>query len=177
VLTRAQKAAEVEKLREKFARATSVFVADYRGLDVRAQNHLRSQLREKGAGEFEYRVTKNTLLRHAAEGLEVARISEHFHGPTAIALSYGDPVRLAKVLIGYAKEHEVFEVRAALVEGQPLGRAEIATLATLPTLEGLRARLVGLVQAPAAQIVRMVAEPGAQLARLVGARRAKLEEA
>lgn len=177
MLTREQKESQVADLHERFQRATSVFVADYRGLDVISQNELRSKLHKEGAGDFEYRVTKNTLLRRAAEGSDVAHIAEHFSGPTAVALSYGDPVGLAKVLVDYSKQHEVFEVRAALVDGRPLAPAEIATLATLPSLEQMRAKLVGLIQAPATKVVQVLAAPAGQLARLVEARRAKLEEA
>lgn len=177
MLTRSQKEQQVAELREKFSRATSMFVADYRGLDVREQNELRAQIRSRGAGEFEYRVTKNTLLRRAAEGNEAASLADHFQGPTAVALSFGDPVGLAKVLVEYAKAHEAFELKAGLVEGRPLGAAEVATLATLPNLEELRARLVGLLQAPATKLAQILVAPGAQLARLAEARRKQLEEA
>ena len=176
MLTRAQKEEQVTELKEKFGRARSLFVADYRGLSVQAVTQLRARLREKGAGDFEYSVTKNTLLRRAAEGSDVAQIQQHFQGPTAIAISYGDPVGLAKVLVDYAKDHEVFEIRGGLVDGRPFDQREIATLATLPSLEQLRARIVGLIQAPAGQLARLIAAPAGQLARLVEARRGKLEE-
>ncbi len=175
MLTRTQKQEQVADLKDKLARATGVFVADYRGLSVRAVNELRSKLRAPGT-DFEYRVAKNTLVRRAIEGSQVAEFAQSFQGPTALALAFGDPVPLAKILVDYAKQHEVFELKAALVEGRALDRQEIATLATLPSLEGLRARLVGLLQAPATQVVRLVAAPGAQLARLVEARRRRLEE-
>lgn len=174
MLTRTQKETQVEELRQKFGRATSLFVADYRGLNVKQQNALRDRLREQADGEAEYRVTKNTLLRRAVEGTPVSEIAEHFQGPTAVTLSYGDPARIAKALVGYAKEHEAFEVRAAWVEGRTLGREEIATLATLPTLEELRARLLGLITAPATKLVRVLNAPAEQLARVMEARRANL---
>jgi len=122
-------------------------------------------------------VTKNTLLRRAAEGSEVAHISAHFKGPTAVAISYGDPVGLAKILVDYAKENEIFKLRGAVLDGRPLGQAEIATLATLPSLEALRGKLLGLLQAPAGQLARLLAAPGAQLARVIEARRKALAEA
>lgn len=170
MLTRAQKQTQVEELKEKFSRATSVYVADYRGLDVEAANRLRRRVRKEGDGAFEYRVTKNAVLRRAAEGSDVAGIAEQFRGPTAIAISFGDPVGLAKILDEFAKEHQVFEIKGGVVDGAPLGRAEIATLATLPSLDELRSRLVGLVLAPATKLARLATEPGAQLARVVAAR-------
>lgn len=177
MLTREQKEATVTELRERFARATSVVVAEYRGLSVQASEKLRRQLRAEGPGQYEYRVTKNSLLRRAAEGNDVAVVIDHFKGPTAVAISYGDPVRLAKILVDYAKENEVFQIRGGMLDGRPLAKSEIATLATLPGLDELRGRLVGLLQAPAANLARILAAPGAQLARLVEARRKQLEEA
>jgi large subunit ribosomal protein L10 len=175
VLTYAQKQEQVARLKDKFTRATSVIVADYRGLNVEAVNKLRSRIRQDGQGDYEYYVTKNTLLRRATEGSDVAVLNEHFQGPTAVAFAYGDPVGLAKCLVDYAKEHEAFELRAGFMEGRAIDRAEIATLATLPSLDELRGKLVGLLQAPAQKIAAVLAAPGGQLARVVEARRQNLE--
>ena len=177
MLTRAQKEEQVAELRERFGRATSVLVAEYRGLSVQASERLRKQLRAEGPGQYEYRVTKNSLLRRAAEGNDVAVVIDHFKGPTAVAISYGDPVRMAKILVDYAKQNEIFQIRGGMLDGRALGQAEIATLATLPSLDELRGKLVGLLQAPAANLARLLAAPGAQLSRLVEARRKQLEEA
>jgi large subunit ribosomal protein L10 len=174
VLTRAQKVEQVDELKEKFSRATSVYVADYRGLDVQAMNALRRRIRNEGRGSYEYRVAKNTILRRAADGSKVAGIATHFDGPTVIALSYGDPVGLAKILTEFAKDNEKLKLRGGLLEGQPVDVAAIGTLATLPSLEALRAKIVGLIQAPATRLARLVGEPGAKLARAIEARRASL---
>lgn len=176
MLTFAQKQEAVAELKEKFGRAQSVIVADYRGLDVQAVNELRSRLRAGGEELYEYRVVKNTLLRRAAEGSLVETIVSHFEGPTAVALAYGDPVGLAKVLVDYAKSHEQFELRGGLLEGRAIDRAEIGTLATLPSLEELRGRLVGLLQAPAQKLAAVLTAPAGQLARIMEARRAQLED-
>ncbi len=176
MLTRTRKREQVQEFRDKFGRATSVIVADYRGIGVPAINELRSRLWKDGSGEFEYRVVKNSVLRRAIADSGLAGLSPHFEGPTAVAISYGDPVPLTKVLVEYANEHEVFELKGGYLDGRTLDRGELATLATLPSLEQLRGRLVGLLQAPATKLVRLLAEPGSQLARLVEARRAKLEQ-
>ena len=170
MLTRAQKEEQVKDLREKFGRATCVYLADYRGLDVKSVSALRRRIRSEGGGDFEYRVLKNSVLRRAAAGLQVADASEYFEGPTAVALSYGDPAGLAKILSEFASDHEVFEIKGGILEGKAVGSGEIAQLATLPSLEALRAKIVGLIQAPATKVVRILAEPGSQLARALAAR-------
>jgi large subunit ribosomal protein L10 len=176
MLTFAQKEEAVAELKDRFRRAKSVFVADYRGLGVQEVNQLRAKLHIEGGGDYEYRVVKNSLLRRAAEGSGVAELAEHFVGPTALAFSYGDPVSLAKSLVDYAKDHEAFELRAGLLDGRAIDSGEIATLAKLPSLDQLRGNLVGLLVAPAQKIAAVLAAPGAQLARLSEARRASLEE-
>jgi len=170
VLTRTQKEDQVAELKEKLGRATSLYVADYRGIDVDAANLLRARVRKEGEGDFEYRVLKNSVLRRAVEGSDFAAVSDAFAGPTAVALSFGDPVGLAKILDDFAKDHEAFELKGGVVDGAPVGRQEIATLATLPSLDELRGRLVGLLQAPASKLARLASEPGAGLARVVAAR-------
>jgi large subunit ribosomal protein L10 len=170
VLTRGQKEEQVAELREKFGRATCVYLADYRGVDVQAVNELRRRIRKDGDGQYEYRVTKNSVLRRAAEGSPASSLGEKLEGPSAIAISYSDPVGLAKILVDFAKDHEVFEVKAGVLDGRAVDSGEIGTLATLPGLDDLRGKLVGLIQAPATKLVRLVAEPGAQIARVLGAR-------
>lgn len=170
MLTRASKEEKVAELKEKFSRATCVYVADYRGLDVESVNLLRRRVRDEGAGDYEYQVVKNRLLKRAAEGSPATGMNEFFEGPTGIALSYGDPAGLAKVLEDFAKDHAAFELKGGLLDGAPIGRGEIATLATLPSLDELRGKIVGLIQAPASKLARLLNEPGAQLARLALAR-------
>lgn len=172
MLSRAQKTEQITDLKDKFERATSVIVADYRGIDVPAVNELRSKLR---GGDFEYRVAKNTLLRLACQGTGVEVIREHFEGPTAIAISFGDPAGLAKTLVDYAKDHEAFEIRAGMVDGKALDRAEVGTLATLPSLDELRGKLIGLLNAPATKIAGVLQAPAGQMARVIAARRDSLE--
>jgi large subunit ribosomal protein L10 len=169
VLSRAQKEAQVAELKEKFSRATCLYLVDYRGLDVESVNKLRRRVRKEGNGAYEYRVLKNAVLRRAAEGSDYARIAEQFVGPTAVALSFGDPAALAKILDQFAEENQAFSLKGGVVDGALLGRAEIAKLATLPSLDELRGKIVGLLLAPASKLARLVCEPGAGLARLVAA--------
>jgi large subunit ribosomal protein L10 len=170
VLTRARKEEKVAELREKIGRATCVYIADYRGLDVQTVNLLRRRVRQEGAGDYEYEVAKNRLLKRAVEGSSAEGVVEYFQGPTAVAFSYSDPAGLAKILDDFAKEHDAFEIKGGVLDGAPIGRNEIATLATLPSLDELRGRIVGLIQAPASKLARLLNEPAAQLARVARAR-------
>ncbi len=173
MLTRGQKEEQVADLRGKFEAATSIIVADYRGLDVPAVNDLRGKLREGG---HEYRVAKNSLMKIAAAGTGAEVITEKFTGPTAIAISAGDPAGLAKTLVEYAKENEAFEITGGMVDGKALEVAEIGTLATLPSLDSLRGKIIGLLQAPATKIAGVLQAPAGQLARLAAARKDQLGE-
>ncbi len=174
MLTYQQKQEAVAELKEKFERANSVIAVDYRGLDVPAINELRVKLRQ--GGDNEYRVVKNSILRLAVEGGEIASLAEHFQGPTAIAFSYGDPAGMAKTLVEFANDHEALELKGGVLDGKTVGTAEIATLATLPSLNELRGKLVGLIQAPATKIAMVLKAPAAQIARLADARRSQLQE-
>ena len=170
MLSRAQKEAQVAELKEKLSRATCLYVVDYRGLDVESANRLRRRVRREGNGDYEYRVLKNAVLRRATEGSDFAGIADQFVGPTAVALSFGDPAGLAKILDQFAGENDKFELKGGMVDGAPLGRADITVLATLPSLDQLRGKLVGLLLAPATKLARIVSEPGAGLARVLAAR-------
>ena len=170
MLTRAQKEQQVDELRQKLERATCVYVADYRGVDVPSVNQLRSRIRKEGDGDYEYRVAKNSVVRRALTNTPAEVLSEDLQGPTAVAISYGDPVGLAKILVDFAQDHEVFELRAGMLDGRSIEVSEIGTLATLPSLDELRGKLIGLLQAPATKLARLAAEPGAQVARVLAAR-------
>ena len=170
MLTRAQKQEMVVELHEKLGRATSVYLADYRGVTVESVNRLRSRIRREGQGAYEYAVVKNTLLERASRDTGAAVLADHFVGPTVLALSFGDPVGLAKILVDFARDVEVFKLKAGVLAGRKLGTGEIGQLATLPPLDEIRAKLVGLIQAPATKLARLVSEPGAQLARALAAR-------
>ncbi len=158
------------ELKEKFSRATCLYLVDYRGLDVESVNKLRRRVRKEGNGDYEYRVLKNSVLRRATEGSDYAAIAEHFVGPTAVALSFGDPAGLAKILDQFAEENQAFSLKGGVVDGAAVSRAEIAVLATLPSLDELRSTIIGLLLAPATKLARLVSEPGAGIARVIAAR-------
>ncbi|MEZ7980586.1 MAG: 50S ribosomal protein L10 [Myxococcota bacterium] len=170
MLTRQQKEDQVTELKDKFERATSVFVADYRGLGVLQMEALRGGLRKADSSDAEFRVAKNSVLRLASQGGPAEGLQEHFTGTTSIAISFGDPVALAKTLVDYAKANEQFELRGAVLDGEVLDASGVQHLSTLPSLDELRGKIVGLLQAPATKLVRLLNEPGAQIARVMSAK-------
>ena len=126
-------------------------------------------MREAGAS---YKVTKNTLTLIALEGSPYAPISDLLTGPTALATS-ADPVAAAKVAVDFAKTNDKLEIVGGAMGDTVLDVNGIKALAALPSLDQLRATIVGLIQAPATKIARTISEPGAQLARVFGAYAAK----
>jgi len=114
-LKRAEKQNVVEALNEKFSKAAAVVLTDYRGLDTAAMNELRVQLRE---ASVEYQVVKNTLMFRASEGTDMALLKDHFVGPSAVAVSYEDPVAPAQVLTKFGKDHPALELKAAVLGGK-----------------------------------------------------------
>jgi large subunit ribosomal protein L10 len=142
-------------LHDRFARSAIIVVTDYQGLDVASISDLRRKLRESN---IEYQVVKNTLLVRAAEGTEVALIKDHFKGPSAVAISYDDPVAPAKVLSQFAKDNNKLEIKVGILNGKVLDNQAIKALATLPSREVLLAQFLSALNAVPTSIVRVLAE-------------------
>lgn len=157
----------IDELHEKFSRAKSAVVTHYSGINVEQITELRSKLRK---AQVEYRVVKNTLAKRAAEGTGLAPLKDHFVGPVGIALGFEDVVAPAKVLFEFGKTQEKLQLKAGVLEGKLLQPADIKALATLPSLNALRGKIVGLLQAPASRIVGVLQAPAGQLARVVQAK-------
>jgi large subunit ribosomal protein L10 len=168
-MDRAEKAEAVEALKGVFAKAGVVVLGHYAGLSVAEMTVLRSRLRSAGA---ELKVVKNRLAKIALEGAPQAAGAHLFNGPVAIAFS-SDPVAATKVAVAYAKEKEKFVLLGALLGGQVLDQKGVQALATLPSLDELRAKIVGLINAPATKIAGVLQAPAGQLARVIGAYAAK----
>ena len=143
----------VEALHEKFSRAKTVLLTDYRGLDMPAMTELRSQLRE---ASVEYRVVKNSLMERAADGTDLALLKDHFSGPCAVALSYEDPVAPAKVLTKFAEGHKALEVKAGVVAGQMIDPDGIKRLSKLPSEEELLGQLLSVFNGPVTGFVTVL---------------------
>lgn len=157
----------IDELREKFARAKVAILTGYSGINVEQITELRSKLRQS---KVEYRVVKNTLARKAAEGTGISPLMDHFVGPIGIALGYDDVVAPAKVLAEFGKTQQKLELKVGVLDGKLLKQADIKALAALPSLNALRGKIVGLLQAPASRVVGVLQAPGGQLARVLKAK-------
>ena len=164
-MDRTQKAEAVKSLNGLFADAGAVIVAHYSGMTVAQMGELRSRLRKAGAS---FKVAKNRLAVRALEGTNVTGISDLFNGPTGIAYS-ADPVAAPKVLVAYAKENDKFKILGGFAVGSVLDPEGVKALAELPSLDQLRGKIIGLLQAPATKIAGVLQAPAGQLARVVGA--------
>ena len=168
-MDRTEKEAFIQSLNGEMDKAGVVVVTHYSGLNVAAITRLRILMREAGVT---FRVTKNRLTKRALEGTPYAGIADLFTGPTAIAFS-DDVVAPARVAVEFAKEDGHLVVVGGAMGDKRLDAAAIKALAALPSLDGLRAQLVGLLQAPAQKIAVLLAAPAGQLARVTGAYAAK----
>ena len=171
-MKRSDKKDFVEKLKDEFNNSSSVIVAHYSGLSVDETESLRKEMRSNGA---KFKVTKNRLTKIALTGTPYESIEDLFTGPTAIAYS-SDPVAPARVSVEFEKKFENFKILGGSYEGEKIDNAKINFLATLPSLDQIRAKLLGLLNAPAQKIASITQAPGGQLARLINARSEQLEK-
>ena len=166
-MNKQEKKDEIVELHEKFARAKSAVITDYSGINVEQITDLRAKLRKS---HVEYRVVKNTLARRAVEGTGIESLKDHFVGPVGIALGFDDVVAPAKVLFDFSKTQAKLQLKVGVLEGKLLKPEDIKALASLPSLNALRGKIVGLLQAPASKIVGVLAAPAGQVARVLKAK-------
>ena len=164
-MDRAEKKQVVADLNGIFTKTAVVVVAQYSGLTVAQMQNLRKQMKAAGAS---VQVAKNRLARIALDGTPVASIGPLLKGPTLIAYS-ADPVAAAKVASAFAKDHEKFVLLGGAMGTTALNVEGVKALATMPSLDELRAKLVGLIQAPATKLAQLATAPAAKLARVFGA--------
>jgi large subunit ribosomal protein L10 len=172
-LNKESKQQVVTELHEKLQRAKAVFLADFRGMSVEKATTLRDDLRK---AEVEYKVVKNTLLDLASSGTEAAVLVPFYKGPTAVALTYTDPVAAAKVLAKYAKEQQAtFKLKAGVLSGKAITVPDIQALAELPSREVLIAKMLGSMNAPATNFVGVLAAIPGSFVRALNAIRIQKE--
>ncbi|SHK05925.1 LSU ribosomal protein L10P [Geosporobacter subterraneus DSM 17957] len=143
----------VEEIKEKFSKAQSAVIVDYRGLTVEEVTELRKKMREAGV---EYKVYKNTMTRMAAQETGFEALLGDLTGPNAIAFGYNDPVTPAKILSDFAKDHKKLELKAGLVEGQYCDVEKVKAMANIPPREVLLAQFLGSIQSPVSGFARLV---------------------
>jgi large subunit ribosomal protein L10 len=164
-MEKAQKAEVVKELSGLFGQSGTLVVAHYSGMTVAEMSDLRARMRKEGAS---FKVAKNRLAKRALEGTPVAGIANLFKGPTGIAFSK-DPVAAAKVAVAYAKDNAKLVVLGGAMGAEVLGPDAIKALASLPSLDELRAKIVGLLQAPATKIATVLQAPASAVARVISA--------
>ncbi|TZG26231.1 50S ribosomal protein L10 [Sphingomonas montanisoli] len=168
-MDRAQKTELVAELKSTFEGTSVVIVTRNLGLTVAQSTALRTKMRDAGAS---YKVSKNKLAKIATEGTTYSAINDLLVGPTALSTSV-DPVAPAKVIVDFAKTNDKLEIVGGVMGETILDVAGVKALAELPSLDELRAKIVGLIQAPATKVVQIVQAPAGQLARVFGAYAAK----
>jgi len=167
---RAQKEELVEQFNETLQSMQALIVVQQSGMTVAEMTNLRNRMRQAGAS---FRVTKNRLAKIAIEGNPFEGGKDLFKGPTAVAYS-ADPVAAAKVCVAYANENNKFSIVGGVIGTQVMDAAQVEQLSKLPSLEEFRARIIGLLNAPASKLVGVLPQPATQLVTLMGAPQAKL---
>ena len=168
-MDRSQKTESVAQLNEVFNQAGVVVVTRNLGLSVAQSTELRTKMREAGAS---YKVAKNRLAKLALKDTDYAGLDEYLSGPTALGYSE-DPVAAAKAVVEFAKTTDKLEIVGGSMGATKLDEAGVKALASMPSLDELRGKIVGLVNAPATKVAQVVNAPAAKLARVFGAYGAK----
>ena len=171
-MNRTEKAELIETLQSAFNESSTIVVAHQVGMTVAESGDLRRKMREAGAG---FKVTKNRIAKLALKGTRFEDLDSMFTGPTAVGMSQ-DPVAAAKVIVDYAKGNKKITIIGGSMDGKILDQAGIEALAKMPSLDELRGKLVGLVQAPAAKVARVTQAPAGKLARVIQARADQLQQ-
>ena len=164
-MERAEKQELIASMHDVLSDAASVVVVHYDGLNVAEMTDLRAKMREVDAS---FKVTKNRLTRLALKGTDYEGITDLFNGPTAIGYA-ADPVAAAKVIAAFAKDNEKLRILGGGMGETVLDEDGVKALASMPSLDELRGKLVGLLQAPAQKIASVTQAPAGQLARVFGA--------
>ena len=148
-----EKEAVVRELNEKFDQAKSLVITDYMGLNVQEITELRSRLREAGV---QFKVIKNTLAKIAADQAQLEDIADYFSGPTAIAFGMEDVVSPAKILVDFAKEHEILDIKAGFLNGEVIDEQKVISLSKIPGRDELLAKALASMKSPVSGLVNVL---------------------
>lgn len=172
-MNRREKEATLSKLAERVRGFQAMVLTNYRGLNVEQMNHLRRRLREE---KISYHVVKNTLMRLASRGTDLEKLDQYFEGPTAVAISYGDPVPMAKILSEFIKTQPSLEIKVGLIQGKVVSPEEVKAIANMPSREVLLAQVLGGIQGPAHQLGTLLFQTLQQILGVLQARSDQLSE-
>ena len=168
-MERAEKEDLVGTIKDRFDRMTSAVFVDFKGLNVEAVSKLRDEFRKSGV---EYRVVKNSLVRHAIKSHGWAKnLDKSLTGMTGVAWCYEDPSAAAKVVKAFRKDHDKLKIKAGLIDGQVLDSAGVESqLATMPGKNELRSMLLATLQAPLQQFLQQLQAPSQNFVYLLKAK-------
>eukprot|EP00767_Chilomastix_cuspidata_P007474 gnl/Chilomastix_cuspidata/8164.p2 GENE.gnl/Chilomastix_cuspidata/8164~~gnl/Chilomastix_cuspidata/8164.p2 ORF type:complete len:174 (-),score=1.75 gnl/Chilomastix_cuspidata/8164:62-583(-) len=167
-----QKISVTQDLHECLDKAQVAILADYKGVDVEGMNKLRRQLRES---DSRLQVVKNTLLKRAAEGTDVAELKDFFTGPNSITTTETDPVSPAKILVKFAEDNKKFELKAAVLDGKVLDAEQIKALSKLPSKEVLLAQFLSVLNAVPTGLVTVLSGVQRDFVNVINAIKEKKE--
>ena len=165
-MNRTEKHELITNLHEEFGQSPHAILVDFRGLTVPAVTEFRRKLRATGS---RYRVVKNTLALRAIKDTPLESLGPKFDNTTGVAYTGKDPVALARALVDFAKDNPALVVKAGMVASQMLDAEGVKALSSMPSLPQLRAKLLGLLNAPATKLVRLLNTPASQLVRTLKA--------
>ena len=169
MISKEKKKNYIEEMKNFFSKTNSVFVTQYQGLTVKQIDELRAEMRKHG---ILFKITKNRITKLALEGTKFKKLENLFSGPTAIALSE-DAITSAKILTKFAKNNSNLKIIGGIMEEEPLSVEEVAKIATLPTLDEARGKIVGILKSPAQKIISILLAPGSKIAILAHAKSKK----
>ena len=159
----------IDEMKDFFKKTSSIFVTHYQGLSVKQIDELRSEMRKNG---ILFKITKNRITKLALEGSKFKKLENLFTGPTAVAFSE-DAITSAKILTKFAKKNSHLKIIGGIMEEEPLSVEDVEKIATLPTLNEARAKIVGILTAPAQKIMSILLAPGSKIAILAHAKSKK----
>ena len=168
-MNREQKTNYVSSLKESLNNNEAMMIYHYQGLNVNQLDDLRNQMREAGAL---FKVTKNRITKIALKDTQHEEAISLFSGQTGVALSK-DPITLAKTLVNFQKKNDMLKIVGGVMDSKVLAPEDVAKIATLPTLDEARAKIVAILQTPAQQLISILLAPGAKIANLAHAKSLK----
>ena len=162
MMSKDQKRVYVEVMKKAFSSNEAVMIAHYKGLNVKQLDSIRNEMRKSG---ILFKVTKNKITKIALKETKYKDLEKFFNGPTAAAIS-SDPIMSAKILAKYSKGTSPLKIVAGFMDGKILEAKDVAEIATLPTLDEARAKIVGILSSPAQKIMSILLAPGSKIAIL-----------
>lgn len=160
-ITRQRKTEFLDQYQQNLEDSTAIFLTEYQGLSVNQLSELRNLLRGVNSS---YRVVKNTLAIRALNEIGINGVEDLFEGPVGVSFCFGEPPEVAKVLLEFEDKSQLFKIKAGFLGGSQIDPDGIEALTKLPTIEVLRAQILGLINAPATQMVSILPAPATQLA-------------